>query len=82
MAAAVRRVPPPRKIDVPFDEAAARPAIDPKPNLAACASEGGTFCPGAPWALCITPGHQVLYVSDAYPGRRAPYRGPAGLLPA
>ncbi len=26
--------------------------------------------PGAPWAVCITPGpNQVLYASDAYPGR-------------
>ena len=26
--------------------------------------------PGAPWALCITPGaNQFLYVADAYPGR-------------
>ena len=26
--------------------------------------------PGAPWALCITPGtKQYLYASDAYPGR-------------
>jgi hypothetical protein len=26
--------------------------------------------PGAPWALCITPGPtQYLYVADAYPGR-------------
>ena len=30
----------------------------------------GTMAPGAPWAICITPGpHQVLYSSDAYPGR-------------
>jgi NHL repeat len=58
------------KIDVPYDEAAARPAIGAKPNLEACAKEGGTFCPGAPWAVCITPGpDQVLYASDAYPGR-------------
>jgi hypothetical protein len=29
-----------------------------------------TQTPGAPWALCITPGpNQVLYVSDAFPGR-------------
>ena len=29
------------------------------------------FEPGAPWALCITPGPgpQALYVADAYPGR-------------
>jgi hypothetical protein len=26
--------------------------------------------PGSPWALCITPGpQQVLFVSDAFPGR-------------
>ena len=26
--------------------------------------------PGAPWAVCITPGpNQVLYASDAFPGR-------------
>jgi len=30
----------------------------------------GSFGPGAPWALCITPGpNQVLYVADAFPGR-------------
>ena len=28
------------------------------------------MAPGAPWAICITPApHQVLYASDAYPGR-------------
>jgi streptogramin lyase len=31
---------------------------------------GAVFRPGAPWALCITPGAtQYLFVSDAYPGR-------------
>jgi hypothetical protein len=31
---------------------------------------GATMQPGAPWALCITPGAtQYLFVSDAYPGR-------------
>ena len=31
---------------------------------------GGSFTPGAPWALCITPPpNQVLYSSDSYPGR-------------
>ena len=31
---------------------------------------GGTFAPGSPWSLCITPPpNQVLYSSDAYPGR-------------
>jgi hypothetical protein len=29
-----------------------------------------TMAPGAPWAICITPGpNQVLYASDAFPGR-------------
>ena len=29
-----------------------------------------TMAPGAPWTVCITPGpKQVLYTSDAYPGR-------------
>jgi streptogramin lyase len=53
-------------IDVPFDYAKAMPAIGnkPKPNAT------GTMAPGAPWAICITPGpHQVLYASDAFPGR-------------
>src|SRR5437667_3321222 len=39
-------------IDVPFDHAA-RPAIGNKPNPDA---KTGTMAPGAPWALCITPG--------------------------
>jgi DNA-binding beta-propeller fold protein YncE len=52
-------------IDVPFDPNA-RPAIGNKPNPAVV----GTMSPGAPWTLCITPApHQVLYTSDAYPGR-------------
>ena len=30
----------------------------------------GTMGPGAPWAICITPGpNQVLYAADAFPGR-------------
>ncbi len=54
------------KIDVPFDRAAARPAIGNKPAEDA----RGTQAPGAPWAICITPGpRQVLYSADAYPGR-------------
>ena len=53
-------------IDVQFDPNA-RPAIGNKPDPSAAA---GTFAPGAPWAVCITPGpKQVLYASDAYPGR-------------
>src|SRR6266446_992050 len=44
---------------------AARAAIGAKPT-----PNTGTMAPGAPWTLCITPGpNQVLYTSDAYPGR-------------
>ncbi len=51
-------------IDVPAP-ADARPAIGNKP-----ASTTGTMSSGAPWTLCITPGpNQVLYTSDAFPGR-------------
>ena len=51
-------------IDVPAP-ADARPAIGNKP-----AATTGTMAPGAPWAICITPGpNQVLYSSDAFPGR-------------
>ncbi len=53
-------------IDVPFDHGA-RAAIGNKPDPNATS---GTFAPGAPWAVCITPGpNQVLYSADAYPGR-------------
>jgi len=51
-------------IDVPADSDA-RPAIGNKPTQTT-----GTLAPGAPWTVCITPGpHQVLYSSDAFPGR-------------
>jgi hypothetical protein len=51
-------------IDVPAP-ADARPAIGNKPTQTT-----GTMAPGAPWTLCITPGpNQVLYTSDAFPGR-------------
>src|SRR3984957_2420832 len=54
-------------IDVPFDPSA-RPAIGPKP--AQSPSANGTMQAGSPWAICITPGpNQVLFSSDAYPGR-------------
>jgi sugar lactone lactonase YvrE len=57
------------KIDVPFDQNA-RPAIGNKPNLQNYLQTGGSFTPGAPWALCITPPpNQVLYSADSYPGR-------------
>jgi streptogramin lyase len=53
-------------IDVPFDHSA-RPAIGAKPDPDA---KSGTFAPGAPWTVCITPPpNQVLFTSDAYPGR-------------
>src|SRR5437764_10269313 len=52
-------------IDVPVP-ADAQPAIGNKPP----ATVTGTMAPGAPWAVCITPGQtQYLYTSDAYPGR-------------
>lgn len=51
-------------IDIPAPSDA-RTLIGPKPTSAT-----GTMGPGAPWAICITPGpHQVLYSADAYPGR-------------
>jgi NHL repeat len=53
------------KINVPVP-ADAQSLIGPKPP----ANAAGTFAPGAPWTVCITPGpNQVLYTSDAYPGR-------------
>ncbi|MGB8474354.1 MAG: peptidyl-alpha-hydroxyglycine alpha-amidating lyase family protein [Candidatus Acidiferrum sp.] len=52
------------RIDVPAPPDA-RPAIGPKPTATT-----GTMAPGSPWTLCITPGpKQVLYTSDAFPGR-------------
>jgi len=51
-------------IDIP-PPADARAAIGAKPTAST-----GTMAPGAPWTLCITPGpNQVLYTSDAFPGR-------------
>ncbi len=51
-------------IDVPAP-ADARPAIGGRPTATT-----GTMAPGAPWTICITPGpNQVLYTSDAFPGR-------------
>src|ERR1700733_3249464 len=55
------------KIDVPVPSDA-KPAIGKIPDEAVMA--GGTFAPGSPWSLCITPPpNQVLYSSDAWPGR-------------
>jgi len=57
------------KIDAPFDPNTL-PAIGNKPDLTTYLQTGGSFAPGAPWALCITPPpNQVLYSSDSYPGR-------------
>jgi DNA-binding beta-propeller fold protein YncE len=54
-------------IDVPVP-ADARPAIGNMPDAATLAE--GTLAPGAPWAICISPGpNQVLYSADAFPGR-------------
>jgi len=59
------------RIDVPHDKSA-QPAIGAVPDVAKLEAAGSplTMAPGAPWAVCITPGpNQVLYASDAYPGR-------------
>ncbi len=56
------------KIDAPVDESA-RPAIGNKPTLQTYQNVM-TMAPGAPWTVCITPPpNQVLYTSDAFPGR-------------
>jgi DNA-binding beta-propeller fold protein YncE len=58
-------------IDVPYDSKA-RPAIGNLPDLAKIEASGNpkTMMPGSPWTVCITAGpKQVLYVSDAFPGR-------------
>jgi DNA-binding beta-propeller fold protein YncE len=60
------------KIDVPFD-LSIRPAIGAAPDVSKMdepSVANKLMMPGSPWVLCITPApHQVLYVSDAYPGR-------------
>jgi hypothetical protein len=54
------------KISEPFDYANTVPIIGNKPPVDLV----GTMGPGAPWTVCITPGpNQVLYASDAFPGR-------------
>ena len=56
-------------IDVAYDTNA-KPAIGNKLTFPLPAGTPQTQAPGAPWAVCITPGpNQVLYASDAYPGR-------------
>ncbi len=57
------------KIDVP-PPPDAHTAIGNMPNLTDYLNTGGTMTPGAPWAICITPGpNQVLYSADSFPGR-------------
>ena len=56
---------------MPYDSKA-RPAIGNLPDVAKIEASGNpkTMMPGSPWTVCITPGpKQVLYVSDAFPGR-------------
>jgi NHL repeat len=54
-------------IDIPFDPNT-RPAIGNKPKLPVSGNQ--SIAPGAPWAICITPGpKQFLYSADGYPGR-------------
>ncbi len=56
-------------IDVPFDPNA-KPAIGNKPDQNPPVGTAKTMVAGAPWTVCITPPpNQVLYTSDAYPGR-------------
>ena len=58
------------KIDVPFDYATAVPAIGPKPVMGGTDMYARQLGAGSPWSVCITPGpNQVLYASDAFPGR-------------
>jgi sugar lactone lactonase YvrE len=55
-------------IDVPVP-GNAKPAIGDIPSEAQLAASG-TFVPGSPWTICITPGpNQVMYTADAWPGR-------------
>ncbi len=54
-------------IDVPVPPGT-RPVIGNMPDEGTVAA--GTFAPGSPWAICISPEpDQVLYSADAYPGR-------------
>jgi DNA-binding beta-propeller fold protein YncE len=54
------------KISEAFDYAGMVPIIGNKPPM----DQGGTMGAGSPWTVCITPGpNQVLYASDAWPGR-------------
>ncbi len=55
-------------IDLPLPPDA-KPAIGDVPDMSK-PDAPKTMWPGAPWAICITPGpNQVMYVADAFPGR-------------
>ena len=60
------------QINVPFDPSI-KPAIGARPDISRMddpAIVNKVMMPGSPWVLCITPGpNQVLFASDAYPGR-------------
>ena len=56
-------------IDVPYG-ADAKPAIGNMPDQHPPVGTAQTMVAGAPWTVCITPPpNQVLYTSDAFPGR-------------
>jgi hypothetical protein len=56
-------------IDVPYSPNA-KPAIGNKPDQNPPPGTAKTMVAGSPWTVCITPPpHQVLYTSDAFPGR-------------
>ena len=56
-------------IDVPYDPAA-KPAIGNRPDQNPPVGTAKTMVAGSPWTVCITPPpNQVLYASDAFPGR-------------
>ena len=56
-------------IDLPLPPDA-KPAIGNPPPTLQGYQGSMTQMPGAPWAVCVTPGpNQVLYVADSFPGR-------------
>jgi hypothetical protein len=58
-------------IDVPVPPGAHMPIGNaPDPDATPSYGTAKTLAPGAPWAICISPGPtQYLYSADAYPGR-------------
>ena len=61
------------KINVPFDENA-KPAIGNKPDLTNYLQTGGSFAPGAPWAICCWLSPRNFAVAIAAPN------GPTALV--